>query len=197
MSFYNFKCSKDDTHATFTVSMLMSDYDEHSLIIKCPQCGSGCHRVLAGEKKHGYIRGNCYLDAEGARRDMNKFTLQNDDPYGYMRQEGEVVDMINRLEQAAKISSTSKRLIDGLELYKVCPSCKATLHHDLFQCGSKGRCVDCTPSNERIEYKSQYEKDKEWLINLITNNKIKEEEFSKQQKDKFKEEFGVDVDKIE
>jgi len=195
MSFYNFKCSEHDEHEVFTVSMLMSEYDEVSEIIKCPECGAKCHRMIAGEKKHGYIKGNCYLDGAGARRDMNKFTLQENDPYGYMRQDGEVDDMVKRIEKASLINNSETKKIRGeSELYKVCPSCKDTLHQDLFHNGSQGRCTDCTPKAERVEYKSQLEKDKEWLVHIITSKKEAEEKTRRDQRARFKEEYGVDID---
>lgn len=193
MSFYNFKCNSNKNHPTFTVSILMSQYDTISKIVKCPVCSSSCSRMMAGERKHGYIRGNCYLDSTGARRDMNKFTLQNDDPYDHMRQNGEVDDMITRIEKAGKKENSPEYNIGQDTLYKVCPSCHDTLSQDLFYAGSKGRCVDCTPKEERSEYKSYKEADKEWLLNAHKSKEEREKEFAEKQKKEFEKEYGVDL----
>lgn len=68
---------------------------------KCPNCGGKkTHSCLYGQHNESWIRGNGIVnDKAGARRDMNKHKVINDDPYGHMRQSGEVdhlIDQCNR-----------------------------------------------------------------------------------------------------
>jgi predicted nucleic acid-binding Zn ribbon protein len=68
--------------------------------IRCPVCEGKTRKVMCAVPS--YVRGNCYLDVEGCRRDMNIYKLQNDDPYAYMRQPGEKDEMIAKLKRGNK-----------------------------------------------------------------------------------------------
>lgn len=69
----------------------------------CPRCNStDCQKSLMNVKITSYVRGNGYLDVAGAKRDMNKYHLLQDDPYKEYRQPGEVDELKNKLERAGK-----------------------------------------------------------------------------------------------
>lgn len=72
--------------------------------ITCPftgkpavKTGVGCTPAELWFKGNGMAK-----DKAGAQRDMNAYTLKNNDPYGYMRQPGEVDCMINDLKKGGK-----------------------------------------------------------------------------------------------
>lgn len=79
--------------------------------VRCPLCDQVAYRAIRNLAAF-YFRGNCYLDKDGCQRDMNVYKLRNDDPYGHMRQPGEVDDMISKLKKAGtkkgKIEKTRK-----------------------------------------------------------------------------------------
>lgn len=68
--------------------------------IKCPVCEGTTRKVMCAVPS--YVRGNCYLDVEGCRRDMNLYKLQNNDPYDYMRQPGEKEELIAKIKRGNK-----------------------------------------------------------------------------------------------
>jgi len=70
--------------------------------ISCPICDATCQKTMIGVQVHGYVRGDGYLDKQGATRDMNLYKLLKDDPYGHMRQPGEKEDLAQRLRNAGK-----------------------------------------------------------------------------------------------
>lgn len=69
---------------------------------KCPKCGgNNTFQSYLDNYLTCYIRGNGIVkDRSGARRDMNRHHLVNQDPYGHMRQSGEVDDMLSRMNYA-------------------------------------------------------------------------------------------------
>lgn len=71
---------------------------------RCPRCnGIKTRRNYLDNIYQCWVRGDGLVkDKEGARRDMNKHTLINNDPYSYMRQSGEVDHMIKQFENAGK-----------------------------------------------------------------------------------------------
>lgn len=72
-------------------------------IIPCPITGKRAIRTMVGYDQTWYIRGNGLArDVAGARRDMNLYQLQQNDPYAHMRQPGEKDDLINRLKKGGK-----------------------------------------------------------------------------------------------
>ena len=75
----------------------MSDSPE----IMCPVCSHKATRVINNVTTF-YFRGDGYLDKVGARRDMNLFKLQKDDPYGYMREPGEKDDLMDKLRRGGR-----------------------------------------------------------------------------------------------
>ena len=72
--------------------------------IKCPLCGAKAVKTfLCATMPEHYIRGNGYLDKAGCRRDMDLFKLQKgEDPYGHMRQPGEVDHIKDKLRRGGK-----------------------------------------------------------------------------------------------
>lgn len=71
--------------------------------ITCPRCSSTeCKKSLMNVQITSYIRGNGFLDVAGAKRDMNKYHLLQDDPYKEYRQPGEVDELKTKLERAGK-----------------------------------------------------------------------------------------------
>jgi len=69
---------------------------------KCPNCGGKkTYTSFTGNEIVSYIRGNGIVnDKSGARRDMNRHHLQNGDPYGHMRQSGEVDHLLDKIRHA-------------------------------------------------------------------------------------------------
>ena len=99
----------------FYVRCKMSDKPKNP---KCPKChGQNTISNLFGQETMSWIRGNGIVnDKAGARRDMNRHTLENNDPYGHMRQSGEVDHMLDQcrrggmdsekmLKKSAKLSN--------------------------------------------------------------------------------------------
>ncbi len=70
---------------------------------KCPRCGSSRReRSIYRCGVTGYIRGYGYLDRSGCRRDMNKYTLMNNDPYADYRTPGEVEHIKDNLDKGGR-----------------------------------------------------------------------------------------------
>lgn len=70
---------------------------------RCPRCGSTkCELTLYGTNTHSFIRGYGWRDKEGAKRDMNLYTLANDDPYADYRVPGEVDHIKTELKKKGK-----------------------------------------------------------------------------------------------
>lgn len=71
---------------------------------KCPKCGGNNTRQSHLDNNLiCYIRGNGIVtDRDGARRDMNRFHLVNQDPYSNMRQSGEVDHMLDRMRDSGR-----------------------------------------------------------------------------------------------
>jgi len=79
----------------------------------CPRCnGKDTAQAFHHNSYSGYVRGDGYLDKEGARRDMNVYTLQNNDPYAPMREPGEVDHKIVEFKNAGKHSGKPKKHYD-------------------------------------------------------------------------------------
>jgi len=70
---------------------------------KCPRCGSiDCHKSYGHHNVTAYIRGNGFLDKDGATRDRNVYTLDNNDPYAEYRQPGETDHIKAQLKSKGK-----------------------------------------------------------------------------------------------
>lgn len=67
--------------------------------IKCPVCTGAAERTFHGTNFTEWIRGNCYLNRADAKRQMDLRVLETGDPYGHMRQRGEVDDLKSRLRK--------------------------------------------------------------------------------------------------
>jgi hypothetical protein len=78
----------------------MSDTPE----IKCPACGGKAMRSTTGlTPPLGHIRGQCYLNRADQRKQMDLRTLEaGQDPYGHMRQSGEVDHLKKQLQGKVK-----------------------------------------------------------------------------------------------
>lgn len=68
--------------------------------VKCPSCDGESRKVI--QKTESYLRGNCYLDIKGCKRDMNLYKLQHDDPYGYLRPPGDKDELIKKIQRFGK-----------------------------------------------------------------------------------------------
>lgn len=71
-------------------------------VIKCPICAVVSSRTLAGCKISGYIKGNGYLDKAGVRREMNRRTLIEADPYASIRPDGDKEDMLKKIDKTGQ-----------------------------------------------------------------------------------------------
>lgn len=188
MPIYNYKC---DHEHIFSVKMSMAD--DGNLNVNCPICGLLCSKTLEGITVQGYVKGNGYLDKVGAMRDMNRFTLKQGDPYSSMRAKGEKDDLLKRLGEKIEDATALKKSKEDT-IYKVCKSCQKTLPCVVFDCGTKSRCIDCTPVDEREIKKPLYERD----VELYLKSKIKQrEETNNSLKKQFEQEFGLGVDNID
>lgn len=75
----------------------------------CPRCGgTNCQRSMKNSNIISYVKGNGFLDKDGARRDMNLYHLTQDDPYAEYRQPGEVDEMKTKLQRAGKHNPNTK-----------------------------------------------------------------------------------------
>jgi len=117
MPFYNYTCpggcKTKQLTKTLKKSLALEKHPKGLLIwteqhgmndkpeIKCPVCAGLAERTFHGTTFTGWIRGNCYLNRADAKRQMDLRLLEKkgDDPYGYMRQPGEVDDLKSRLRK--------------------------------------------------------------------------------------------------
>lgn len=126
MATYHYKCTKDcklrdlpDKYKEFITipDELLVWEVEHSMHddpdIRCPICGEKATRTMIGiSMPEAYIRGYGYLDKAGCIRDMNLYKLnQGQDPYGHIRQPGEVDDIKDKLRKAGKHNPKRKTFI--------------------------------------------------------------------------------------
>ena len=96
---YGFECG--DCGFVWELEFSMNDVEGRKKINKCPECNcNNINRII--NMPEVYVRGNCYLDKEGARRDMNLHTMRNCDPYASTRQRGEADDLIHKLETGGR-----------------------------------------------------------------------------------------------
>ena len=79
---------------------------------ECPRCSStNCEKTMYGTDHHSFIRGYGFLDKAGAKRDMNRFKLNNDDPYGEYRVAGEVDHIDTQLKKGGKHDPKTKYFV--------------------------------------------------------------------------------------
>jgi predicted nucleic acid-binding Zn ribbon protein len=75
----------------------------------CPRCNStNCKKSMIGVQVCSYIKGYGWKDRAGARRDMNLYHLQNDDPYSKHRVVGEKDHIERQLKKGGKHDPKSK-----------------------------------------------------------------------------------------
>lgn len=119
MAFYNYECSNKTPCKVKALTeeqknkLCIEEHPKGKLIwterhgwdekpeIKCPVCGKDAVKSAHGMGNvTGYIRGNSYLNRGDIARQMDLHTLETKDPYGHMRQPGEVDDLKSRLKKA-------------------------------------------------------------------------------------------------
>jgi DNA-directed RNA polymerase subunit RPC12/RpoP len=77
--------------------------------VVCPRCKSNhCVKTYTSTTVSGYVRGYGWKDYAGARRDMNVYHLDNDDPYKPHRVEGEVEHIRSRIKKQNKHDPNTK-----------------------------------------------------------------------------------------
>lgn len=83
--------------------------DELYEACECPRCGSHrAERTFHGSQIVGYTRGYGFLDKAGCHRDMNRYRLEQDDPYSQYRQPGEVDHIKDNLNKGGKHNPRTK-----------------------------------------------------------------------------------------
>lgn len=83
--------------------------DELKSSVVCPRCSSNkCNKVYTNVTVASYTRGYGWKDYAGARRDMNVFHLDNDDPYKKHRVSGEVDHIRSNLKKKSKRDPKTK-----------------------------------------------------------------------------------------
>lgn len=99
---YDYRCNKCDH--VWEVSHGLDEKPK----IKCPECGSKSTEIAITTAPTTYVKGYGWLDKKGRNRDMNLHKLQNDDPYGNMRQPGEKEDLEKKLKSGGKFNPKKK-----------------------------------------------------------------------------------------
>lgn len=95
------KCSTDKEWIIFEVEHGMSEEPE----ILCPKCKHKCEKAFLEQSNISWTRGYGWLDKRGRKRDMNLHKLENNDPYGHMRESGEAEDLAKRLRNGGRFVS--------------------------------------------------------------------------------------------
>lgn len=87
-------CCKEPAEKDSDYFVLLVEHEVgDSKKFNCPFCGKDDVEKLMMPPSLIYTRGNGWLDKKGARRDMNKWKLEHEDPYASMREPGEAFDM--------------------------------------------------------------------------------------------------------
>jgi hypothetical protein len=98
-----------DVDGNIVLTERLSWFVEHSMHeemhMPCMgECGGEAVRIITNAATF-YNKGYGYLDKSGCRRDMNLYKVAYDeDPYGYMRQPGELDDLKGRLRKGGKFN---------------------------------------------------------------------------------------------
>jgi len=87
----------DNTPLVWVVEHAMGDDPE----IKCPIC-EGEATTIINKAPNWYWKGDCYTNKSDCNRQMNLHKLRTNDPYGYMRQPGEVDEMSHNIKKGKK-----------------------------------------------------------------------------------------------
>lgn len=93
-------------------------------VIKCPICDKKSCKTFVGCKVTGYVKGNGYLDKAGVRREMNRRTLLEADPYASIRPDGDKDEMLKKIaksgQQAMKYKIRGEQdFIKGIDMTNV------------------------------------------------------------------------------
>lgn len=81
---------------------------------KCPRCEStNCQKIFHDMHVHSYTRGYGFLDKAGCHRDMNRFKLQQEDPYKQYRESGEADHLNSKLEKGGKFDPKTKYFVNN------------------------------------------------------------------------------------
>jgi len=92
-----------------TFHSMQPSSEELAKAVVCPRCGgSECSISMLGVQVRSYIKGYGWKDRVGARRDMNLYHLQNDDPYSKHRVPGEKDHIERGLKNGGKHDPKSK-----------------------------------------------------------------------------------------
>jgi len=119
---YNYECTKSclvkNVPKDIKKNLLIEPHPDGLLIwtvqhginedpkLTCPLCNSEARRSWYGIKLQTFVRGNCYLNKDDCRRQMDLRLLEaGQDPYKHMRQPGEVDDLKSKLKK----KKTSRR----------------------------------------------------------------------------------------
>jgi|3_EtaG_2_1085321.scaffolds.fasta_scaffold00047_91 hypothetical protein len=79
---------------------------------ECPRChGHNCEKSFYGAQIYGYTKGYGWLDRAGAKRDMNRHKLANDDPYAPYRVDGEVDHIDQQLKKEGQYDPKRKHYL--------------------------------------------------------------------------------------
>lgn len=82
--------------------------------IECPRChGHNCEKTMYGSNITSYIKGYGWLDRKGAKRDMNRCKLKEDDPYAPYRVAGEVDHIDTQLKKEGQYDPKTKHFLAG------------------------------------------------------------------------------------
>jgi len=78
----------------------------------CPRCkGKNCEKHYAGTAIHSYMRGYGWKDYSGARRDMDRYHLTNQDKYSEHRVTGEQDHINTKLVNQGKHNPKPKHFL--------------------------------------------------------------------------------------
>lgn len=99
MPTYDYMCDKCGEVFEKTYSM-----SEKPNSIKCEKCDGDCIQTLINTKLQTWVRGDGIVkDKGGARRDMNLYKLQHEDPYSQHRVGGEKSYLEDKFRRGGKL----------------------------------------------------------------------------------------------
>jgi hypothetical protein len=105
-----------------TIHPVKATAEELAAAVVCPRCdGTDCEKSMIGVKIHGYTRGYGWKDKVGARRDMDVYHLDNQDPYSKHRVPGEVEHVRQGLKDGGKHDPHTKVFVPPREKPKPDP----------------------------------------------------------------------------
>jgi len=87
------------------VSHMMAETPE----IKCPACDMKAVKIIG--QVQSYFPGNCYLNKVDCKKHIMIDKLNNDDPYGHIRPEGDKEELIKKIKRGSK--EPSKNFFPG------------------------------------------------------------------------------------